>query len=321
MDKIAEAKKVFDTEIIALEKTRDILDQTFIDILDKITSCQGKVILTGMGKPGHIARKIAATMSSLGTPAFFLHPAEAQHGDLGMITDKDIVIAISYSGESEEVTKLIPNIKLIGAPLIGITANSESTLAVNSDIVQVLPQFEEACYLGLAPTSSTTVVLAYGDALAVVASGVYGFKDKDFGMYHPAGSLGKKLILQVENLMAVEEAVPVISSGSLLTDAIVEMSKKGLGVVSIVDENCVLQGLLTDGDIRRIIERHIDVYSAVVDDVMTKSPVAIKGNIMAVDALKLLKKRSLNCLPVVNEENEVVGTVTLQMIVKAGIVI
>lgn len=321
MDKIVEAKKVFDTEIKALEKTRDILDQTFIDILDKITSCEGKVILTGMGKPGHIARKIAATMSSLGTPAFFLHPAEAQHGDLGMVTDKDVVIAISYSGESEEVTQIIPNIKLIGAPLIGITANKESTLAVNADIVQVLPDFEEACYLGLAPTSSTTVVLAYGDALAVVASGIYGFKDKDFGMYHPAGSLGKKLILQVGNLMATEKAVPAIKSGALLTDAIVEMSKKGLGVVSIVDENDVLKGLLTDGDIRRIIEKRIDVYHAVVDDVMTVSPTYIKSDMMAIDALKKLKEKSLNCFPVVDEDMKVVGTITLQMIVKAGIVI
>lgn len=321
MDKIVEAKKVFDTEILALKKTRDAIDQTFLDILDKIVSCKGKVILTGMGKPGHIARKIAATMSSLGTPAFFLHPAEAQHGDLGMVTDKDVVIAISYSGESEEVTKIIPNVKLIGAPLIAITANAESTLAVNADIVQVFPKFDEACYLGLAPTSSTTVLLAYGDALAVVASGIYGFKDKDFGMYHPAGSLGKKLILQVENLMVTDEAVPVIKKGSSLTDAIVEMSKKGLGVVSIVDEKQILHGILTDGDIRRMIEKRIDVYNAVVDDVMTQNPIYIHGNMMAIDALKLLKTKSLNCLPVVDDENKVVGTVTLQMIVKAGIVI
>ena len=189
MDKLAEARRVFDIEIGALEKTKEVLNDTFVQILDLITNCTGKVIVTGMGKPGHIGTKIAATFASLGTPSFFLHPGEAMHGDLGMISANDVVVAISYSGESDEIVHILPNIKMIGATLVGITGNEKSSLAEASDIVQVLPKFNEACYLGLAPTSSTTTVLCYGDALAVVASGIYGFKDVDFGKFHPAGSL------------------------------------------------------------------------------------------------------------------------------------
>lgn len=196
MDRLAEGKRVFDIEIEALQKTRDALDETYVQILDLITNCSGKVIVTGMGKPGHIAAKLAATFASLGTPAFRLHPAEAMHGDLGMVSPNDVVIAISFSGESDEIVRILPNIKLIGATLIALTGNPSSTLAKAADVVQVLPKFEEACYLGLAPTSSTTAALCYGDSLAVVASGVYGFKDENYAMFHPAGSLGKKLILK-----------------------------------------------------------------------------------------------------------------------------
>lgn len=255
MDKLAEGKRVFDIEIEALEKTRDALDETFVKILDLVTECTGKVILTGMGKPGHIAKKLAATFASLGTPAFCLHPAEAMHGDLGMIAENDVVIAISYSGESDEIVKILPNIKMIGATLVAITGNEKSTLAQAADITQVLPKFDEACYLGLAPTSSTTAVLCYGDALAVVASGIYGFKNADFGKFHPAGSLGKKLILKVDDLMSKEEKNAVIEEKATLKDAIIELSKKGLGVVSIVDQDKKLLGVITDGDLRRQLEK------------------------------------------------------------------
>lgn len=208
----------------------------FEKIVLKIVNCTGKVILTGMGKSGHIASKIAATFSSLGTSAFFMHPAEALHGDLGMISENDIVIAISYSGESEEITRIIPNIKLIGATLISITGNKNSTLANSSDITQTLPEFSEACYLGLAPTSSTTAVLCYGDALAVVASKIYGFNNADFGKFHPSGTLGKRLILKVKDLMSVDENNAIIEQDNLLDEAVVQLSKKGLGIVSVVDE-------------------------------------------------------------------------------------
>ena len=321
MEILEEARRVFDIEINALIKTRDSLNNTFIEILKQITECKGKVVITGIGKPGHIATKLAATFSSLGTPSFCLNSAEAMHGDLGMVSAEDVVIAISYSGESDEIVRIIPSIKLIGARLIGITGNSESTLAKFSDIVQVLPKFEEACYLGLAPTSSTTVELCYGDALAVVASGVYGFNDIDFGKFHPAGALGKKLILKVDDLMATGTNIPKVQNNTLLMDAITEMAKKRLGIVSVVDEKGVLIGVLTDGDLRRSIEKKIDIYNVCINDVMTKNPKVVFDNSMAVDALKFLKETNVNGLPVVSNDNVLVGTITWQMIIKAGIVL
>lgn len=319
MNKILEGRRVFDIEIEALKRTRDALDETFERILDEITNCKGKVVITGMGKPGHIATKLAATFASLGTSSFCLHPAEAMHGDLGMISSDDVVIAISYSGESDEIVRILPNIKMIGAMLIGITGNPNSTLAQSSDIVQALPPFEEACYLGLAPTSSTTAVLCYGDALAVVASGIYGFKDADFGKYHPAGALGKKLILKVNDLMASGEKNAKIHSYAPLKEAIVELSKKGLGAVAVVDENDKLQGVITDGDLRRQLEQGVDIYSLHVNEVMTVSPKAIEGERLAVEALGVMKEKNISCLVVVQDE-KVVGMIRLQDIIGIGIV-
>lgn len=320
MDKLTEARRVFDIEIEALRKMRESLDDTFVHILDEIVACQGKVIVTGMGKPGHVGTKIAATLASLGTSSFFLHPAEAMHGDLGMVTSKDLVIAISYSGESEEIIKILPNIKMIGAKIIGITGNADSTLAVNSDIVQVFPKFNEACYLGLAPTSSTTVELCYGDALAVVASGIYGFKDADFGMFHPAGALGKKLILRVEDLMTTGEKNAVLPADATLKDVILELSKKGLGIVSIVNEEGCLLGVITDGDLRGQLLKGVDIYSLSVDDIMSKHPFTIRNNRLAVEALNVLKKRNISYMPVLDADRRVVGTIRMKDIVNVGIV-
>lgn len=321
MDKLAEGKRVFDIEIEALKRTRDALDDTFVQILDLVTGCTGKVIITGMGKPGHIATKIAATLASLGTPSFCLHPAEAEHGDLGMISPNDVVIAISYSGESDEIVKILPNIKLIGATLVAITGNAKASLAQAADVVQVLPAFDEACHLGLAPTSSTTVALCYGDALGVAASSIYGFKDSDYAKFHPAGSLGKKLILKVQDLMASGSDVPKIREDRLLMEAIQEMTKKGLGVVSVVDSQDQLIGIVTDGDLRRLIQRKADIYTEVVSNVMVRNPKRTTADKLAVDALRYIRQQSINNLPVVDEENRLVGTITWQMIVKAGIVI
>lgn len=319
MDRLSEAKKVFDTEIKALEKTRDSLDETYLKILDLIVNCKGKVIITGMGKPGHIAAKLAATFSSLGTPSFRLHPAEAMHGDLGMISSNDVVIAISFSGESDEIVRILPNIKMIGATLVGITGNDKSTLANASDIVQVFPRFEEACYLGLAPTSSTTAALCYGDSLAVVASGIYGFKDVDFGKYHPAGSLGKKLILKVDDLMACEEKDAIVYCNSSLKDAIIELSKKGLGSVSIVDNDYHLKGIITDGDLRRQLEKGADIYNMMVEETMSRNPYTIESGRLAVEALKQMKEKNVSCLIVIHD-SKVVGTIRLQDIIGVGIV-
>lgn len=320
MDILKEGKRVFDIEIEALQKTSDALDDTFINILNLIIHCPGKVILTGMGKPGHIAKKIAATFASLGTPAFFLHPAEAMHGDLGMVSEQDVVMAISYSGESDEIVKILPNIKMIGATLVAITGNANSTLAQVADVVQVLPEFREACYLGLAPTSSTTTVLCYGDALAVVASAIYGFKSADFGKFHPAGALGKKLILKVNDLMAVDEDNSYIQSSATLKDAIIELSKKGLGVVSIVNDRQELQGIITDGDLRRQLEKGVSIYEMHVKEVMSERPITIESGRLAFEALSIMKEKNISCLPVVREGKILIGTIRLQDIIGAGIV-
>lgn len=322
MDKLAEGRRVFDIEIKALEKMRNNLDGTFIRILDAVTSCRGKVVVTGMGKPGHVGTKIAATFASLGTPSFFLHPGEAMHGDLGMISPNDVVIAISYSGESDEIIKILPNIKMIGAKLIGITGNADSTLAQHADMVQVLPPFDEACYLGLAPTSSTTVEMCYGDALAVVASAIYGFKDIDFGKFHPAGSLGKKLVLKVGDVMRHGDANAVIRYGSTLKDCIIELSKKGLGIVNIVDDRLCLKGVITDGDLRRQLQKGVDVYSLSVEEVMCIHPSVIDDDALAVVALSMMKERNVSCLPVVNNVSDcqVIGTIRLQDIIAVGII-
>lgn len=319
MDELTEAKRIFDIEIEALRKTRDILDNTFVQILNLITGCKGKVIVTGMGKPGHIATKIAATFSSLGTSSFFLHPAEAMHGDLGMISKDDVVIAISYSGESDEIVRILPEIKLIGAKLISITGNSKSTLATKSDVVQILPQFKEACYLGLAPTSSTTVELCYGDALAVVASAIYGFKDAEFGRYHPAGALGKRLTYKVSDLMDFGEENAVVTISASLKEAIMELSKKGLGIVSVVDDNGRLRGVITEGDIRRILLREMDVYNMTVSEVMNFYPKTISDDKLAYEALGIMKDNGISCLPVL-DKNKIVGTVRMRKIIEEGVI-
>lgn len=319
MDKLIEGKRVFSIEIEALKKTRDSLDNIFVKILELITSCEGKVIITGMGKSGHIAAKLAATFASLGTPSFCLHPGEAMHGDLGMISANDVVIAISYSGESDEIVRILPNIKMIGAKLVAITGNANSSLAQASDIVQVLPKFEEACYLGLAPTSSTTAVLCYGDALAVVASAVYGFKDVDFGKFHPAGSLGKKLILKVDDLMTEGIKNAKVHLSVPLKDAIIELSQKGLGAVSVVNDEDHLLGIITDGDLRRQLEKGADVYAMKVEEVMTSKPSVIEKERLAIEALNIMKTKNISCLIVI-EKNKAIGTIRLQDIIGVGIV-
>ena len=315
------AKKVFDVEIEAMQKTRDSLDEDFLKILDLIVNCEGRVILTGMGKPGHITKKLAATFASLGTPAFSLHPGEALHGDLGMVTDKDLVIAISYSGESDEIVRILPNIKMIGATLVGITGNAESTLAKMSDCVQVFPAFNEACHMNLAPTSSTTATLAYGDALAVTASQIYGFTEQNFGMFHPAGSLGKKLILKVKDIMVAGEDNAVVTRDATLKNTIVELSKKGLGIVTILNDDNSIAGVITDGDLRRLLEKGVDVYAMGVEEAMTTTPSRIEEDKFAVEALKLLKERNISSAPVVDKDGKVTGTIHLQKILNTGIVL
>ena len=319
-DYISEAKKVFDKEIEALQKTRDALGGDFDTILNLILDCEGKLILTGMGKPGHIATKMSATFASLGIPSFFMHPGEAMHGDLGMVEKKDVVMLMSYSGESEEVTRLMPVLKEIGCTTIAITGKPQSTLAQECQYHFFFPEFEEACYLHLAPTSSTTTLLVLGDALAVIASRAINYTRDDFGLHHPAGALGKKLLVKVKNLMYSGDEDAVVLEGSTLHQAIVEMSKKGLSMVTIVDAENNIKGIITDGDLRRMLDKNVDVYNAIVDDLMTKDPTTVDYREMAVNALQTMSDKKITCMPVVDEENKLVGTILMQDIFKAGIV-
>jgi arabinose-5-phosphate isomerase len=319
-DVIKEAGSVFDKEILALEKTKAALDEGFREILMLLVNCTGKVIVTGIGKPGHIDSKIAATLASLGTPAFYLHPAEALHGDLGMVQESDVVLITSYSGESEEVIRLLPTLHEIGCTTVAITGNGRSTLARECAYRFVLPPFEEACYMHLAPTSSTTALLVLGDALAVVASRMRNFTEKDFGLNHPAGALGKKLLVKVSDLMYTGERNAVVVRGSTLRSAIVEMSSKGLSMVTVTDEEGRLAGIITDGDLRRMLERGVDVYRENVDAVMTASPKWIDQREMAVNALQVMNNHRITGMPVLDEQGKVSGSILMQDIIKAGIV-
>lgn len=320
MDIIKEANWVFDTEIAALQATKESLGEDFEKIVKLVVECRGKVVISGMGKPGHIGTKIAASLASLGTPSFFMHPGEAMHGDLGMVTKSDVVILMSYSGESEEITRLLPTLHEIGCVTVAITGNSKSTLAKGCQYHFFFPHFEEACYMHLAPTSSTTALLVLGDAIAVVASKLRNYTKNDFALHHPAGSLGKKLLVKVEDIMHTGKDNAVISEGSTLRSAIIEMSGKGLSMVTIVDDGNHLKGIITDGDLRRMLERGVDVYGEVVDNVMTKSPKYIDRRDMAVNALQKMSDMRITGMPVLDESGEVVGAVLMQDIYKAGIV-
>ncbi len=319
-DIITDAKSIFDKEIAALLKTRDSLGEEFLTVARLMAECKGKVVLTGMGKPGHIGTKIAATLASLGTPAFFMHPGEALHGDLGMVEKKDIVILMSYSGESEEVIRLLPTLREIGCITVAITGQPKSTLARECAHRIFFPEFEEACYMHLAPTSSTTALLVLGDALALIVSRIKNYTKEDYGIHHPAGSLGKKLLVHVNNVMHAGDENAVVMEGSSLQQAIVEMSTKGLSMVAIIDAKHHLKGIITDGDLRRMLERNVDVYHETVDNVMTKSPKWIDEREMAVTALQIMSDLHITGMPVLNSQKEVVGTLLMQDIYRAGIV-
>ena len=312
--------RVFDMEVEALERTKLSLGDAFNAICDAIAACIGKIVFVGMGKPGRVNGKVAATFCSLGIPAFVLHPGEAQHGDLGVLQPDDLVIAVSYSGESDEVVKILPLLRRKASRLVAITGRGDSRLAKAADIVQVLPQFAEADPLGLAPTSSTTVWIAYADALAVAVSSGRGFTREDFGGNHPAGSLGKGLIYRVDDLMRTEERNAVVSPDDRLTDAIVRIGKTGFGMACVADEDDCLVGVITDGDLRRQIERRADVYSLSVADAMTPDPVTVQTGAMAIDALALMRERNVTGVPVLDGKR-ILGSLPLQDVVDAGIVL
>lgn len=318
MDIIGKGIEVFENEITALRKVQQALGEDFETLVRMLVQCTGKVVVTGMGKSGHIGSKIAATLSSLGSSAFFLHAAEALHGDLGMIQSDDIVLAISKSGETDEVTRIINNIRMIGAKVVGITGNRDSTLAKYSDFVYVFPEIEEACKMNLAPTSSTTVALVLGDALAICASEEYGFREENFALFHPSGSLGKKLLIKVEDIMKVEDENALIPVGSSLKDAIMEMSYKTLGIVNITNSENQLLGVFTDGDLKRAMLKEVDIYNTIIDDIMIEGPTTVTPSMMAVEALEIMNSRNISALPVV-ESGRLLGTIRINDIIREGI--
>jgi len=319
-----QARKVLRIEADAVAALIERIDDRFEEAVRMILNCKGRVVVTGMGKSGLIGKKIAATLASTGTPALFLHPAEGIHGDLGMVTRGDTVIALSNSGETDEIARMLPSLKRLGIKIIALTGNPESTLAKNSDVVIDVSVKEEACPLGLAPTASTTATLAMGDALAVVLLDQRGFKEEDFACFHPGGSLGKKLLLRVRDLMHTGDSVPIVNEGTLIKDAIYEISSKKMGVTSVVDSSGRLAGVISDGDLRRWMEKTEktgeNLLAKTARDIMTRNPKVANKDALAAEAVSLMEKNSITCLIVAGSDNKPEGVIHLHDLLKAGVV-
>lgn len=313
------AKQVLQIESEAIYKLIERIDDTFERAVDLLFTCKGRVVITGMGKPGLIGRKISATLASTGTPSLFLHPAEAIHGDLGMVKKEDVIVAISHSGETEEIVRLLNTIKKIGAKLIAITGNRTSTLAKNSDVILHVEIDKEACPLGLAPTASTTAQLAMGDALAIALLDKRGFKPEDFALYHPGGSLGKKLLL-VSDIMRKDNDNPIVTQEMPVKEALLRITGARAGSCSVVDESGVLVGIFTDGDLRRHFESDVsqDLATAQIHTLMTKKPTTIHKDKLAAEALRILREKKIDEIPVIDDEGKPVGLIDVQDLLKAG---
>ena len=314
------AREVISIEASAIQALASRIDDNFLQALNIILSCKGRVIVSGMGKSGHIARKIAATMASTGTPAYFVHPGEASHGDLGMITTDDVFIALSYSGESDELMTIVPIIKRQGAKLISLTGNPKSSLARAADVNLDGAVEKEACPMGLAPTTSTTAALVLGDALAMALLDAKGFGKEDFARSHPGGSLGRRLLTHVRDIMHTGSKIPAVGKNAMLADAVLEISRKGLGITAIVDEQQQLLGVYTDGDLRRTFEKHVDFNSTPITDVMTRNPRTITANALAVEAVRLMEERSISQLVVVDENGKLVGAMNMLDLLRAKVI-
>jgi arabinose-5-phosphate isomerase len=314
------AKEVIQIEAKAIEALAKKLDGNFVKAVDLIAKCQGRVIVAGMGKTGIVGRKIAATLSSTGTPAIFMHSAEAVHGDMGQVTKADVVVVISSSGETEETTRLLPLLKKIGAKTIAMTGNRKSSLAKFSDVVLDVSVEKEGCPLGLAPMASTTATLVMGDALAACLIVKKGFRKEDFAFYHPGGALGRRLLLKVEDLMRKGEHFPKVKDDRKVQDVLLAITKARCGSACIVDAKGKLVGIFTDGDLRRHLEEGPGVLQKVVKTVMTKNPTTISHNHLAAEAFALLKERKIDELPVVDEKGKPVGLLDIQDLLKAGLI-
>lgn len=311
------AREVLTIEANAISIQLKNLDHTFESACRSILACDGRVIVTGMGKSGHIASKIAATLASTGTPAFFVHPGEASHGDLGMITPKDLVLAISNSGETPEVLMILPIIKRMGVPLIGMASIAQSTLAKLSDVFINVPTEQEACPMNLAPTASTTATLAMGDALAIAILNARDFDENDFARSHPGGSLGRRLLMYVEDVMHKEKEVPCVNENALLSDALMEMTIKGLGMTAVVNSNNELLGIYTDGDLRRTLANKVDLATP-IKQIMSADPVTVRPDILAAELIAMMKTSKINGV-LVTQDKKVVGALNMQDLLRAGV--
>jgi arabinose-5-phosphate isomerase len=313
-------RRVLEIERDGLDGLAQRIDADFVRACELMIACSGRIVVTGMGKSGHVGGKIAATLASTGTPAFFVHPGEASHGDLGMITRQDVVLAISYSGETAEIVTILPLIKRMGAPLIAMTGKPGSTMAKLADVHLNVSVAQEACPMNLAPTASTTATLAMGDALAVALLDARGFTAEDFAMSHPGGTLGRKLLLKIDDLMHKGERIPKVAPGTPMTVALLEMTHKGLGMTAIVDAQDHIVGVYTDGDLRRSLEAQIDLRTATIDQVMHRGGRRARPEWLAAEAVRLMEQHKITALLVVDADDRLCGVIHMHDLLRAGVV-
>jgi arabinose-5-phosphate isomerase len=321
-DLIKWALDVIETEARAVSNLSSCIDTQFVDACNLILECTGKLVVTGLGKSGHISKKIAATFASTGTPAFYMHPAEAIHGDIGMLAKNDVVLAISYSGGTEEILAILPALKRMNIPLVAFSGSTKSKLALLSDIHIHVKVDKEACSLGLAPTASTTATLAMGDAMAIALLQAKGFTKEDFARSHPGGKLGKTLLVRIKDIMHKGTNIPKVYEHTTIKDAIIEMSKKKLGMTAVVDTNNTnkITGIFSDGDLRRALNKNIDIHNTKMTDVMTKSFITIHLEELATKAIGLMEQHKIFMFPVINDQNELVGAFNMHDLFMAGVV-
>lgn len=321
LEKICElGRAVIETEINAIQALKQRIDANFANACCHFLACEGRIIVIGIGKSGHIARKIAATFASTGSPAFFIHPGEAQHGDMGMITAKDVILALSNSGETGEIISLLPFIKRLNIPLIAMTGQPLSTLAKTAHVHIDVSVEKEACPLGLAPTASTTAALVMGDALAISLLGKRGFTAEDFALSHPGGTLGRRLLLRVHEIMHTGHAIPKVDLNALLKNALVEMTQKKLGITAVIDQENKLAGIFTDGDVRRAFDNNTDIHNTPIHRVMSKNPKVITANLLAAEALNIMETYKITALIVTNDDHQPIGIIHMHDILRAGVI-
>ena len=316
----AVGRSVIETEAKIISNLASRIDHHFAKACQYLHACEGRIVVMGVGKSGHISKKIAATFASTGSPAFFIHPGEANHGDIGMITKKDVLLMLSHSGESSEIISILPFVKRLAIPLIALTGKPASTLAQSATVHIDVSVEKEACPLGLAPTSSTTAALVMGDALAMALLEKRGFTEQDFALSHPGGALGRRLLLRVNEIMHKDNEIPIIPKDASLKEALVEMTQKKLGMTTIVNEDGELIGIFTDGDVRRALDKNVDVHQTPIYEVMSKNPKTIPNEMLAAEALSIMENFKITSLIIVNEEKKPLGIIHIHNILKAGII-